>query len=81
MKTIGKWTSINLNVHGKIRQAAVILKESTNLDEAKVFYNFLFSERAREILNKYGYLTPEEYFYYFSSSFHSPAYFSPFAKV
>jgi len=60
MKTIGKWTSINLNVHGKIRQAAVILKESTNLDEAKVFYNFLFSERAREILNKYGYLTPEE---------------------
>ena len=60
METIGKWTSINLNDHGKILQAAVILKESTNLDEAKVFYNFLFSERAREILNKYGYLTPEE---------------------
>ncbi len=60
MKTIGKWTSINLNNHGKILQAAVILKESTNPEEAKVFYNFLFSERAREILNKYGYLTPEE---------------------
>lgn len=60
MKTIGKWTSINLNNHGEILQAAVILKESTNPEEAKVFYNFLFSERAREILNKYGYLTPEE---------------------
>ena len=55
----GKWTSINLNDHGKILQAAVILKESNNLKQAKVFYNFLFSERAREILNKYGYLTPE----------------------
>jgi len=60
MKTIGKWTSINLNDHGEILQAAVILKESTNPEKAKVFYNFLFSERAREILNKYGYLTPEE---------------------
>ena len=60
MKTIGQWTSINLNDHRKILQAAVILKKSSNLEEAKAFYNFLFSERAREILNKYGYLTPEK---------------------
>jgi molybdate transport system substrate-binding protein len=60
MKTIGKWTSINLNDHGEILQAAVIIKESTNPDEAKAFYNFIFSERASEILNKYGYLSPEE---------------------
>ena len=60
MKTFGKWTTINLNEHRKILQAAVVLKESTNPEKAKAFYNFLFSERAREILNKYGYLTPEE---------------------
>ena len=60
MKTIGKWTSINLNDHRKIYQAAVILKESTHPEKAIVFYNFLFSERAQEILNKYGYLTFEE---------------------
>ena len=60
MKTIGKWTPINLNGHRKILQAAVILKGSTNPAEAIAFYNFLFSERVREILNKYGYLTPEE---------------------
>ena len=60
MKTIGQWISINLNDHRKILQAAVILKKSTNPEEAKAFYNFLFSERAREILNKYGYLTPEK---------------------
>ena len=60
METIGKWTSINLNDHGEILQAAVIIKESTNPDEAKAFYNFIFSERASEILNKYGYLSPEE---------------------
>ena len=60
MKTIGNWTSINLNDHGKIYQAAVILKESTHPEKAKVFYNFLFSERAQGILNKYGYLTSQE---------------------
>ena len=60
MKTFGKWTSINLTDHGEILQAAVILKESTNPEKAKAFYNFLFSERASEILNKYCYLTPEE---------------------
>ena len=60
MKTIGKWTSINLNNHRQILQAAVVLKGSTNPEEAKAFYNFLFSEIAREILNKYGYLTPEK---------------------
>ena len=60
MKNFGKWTTINLNNHRKIYQAAVILKESAYPKKAKVFYNFLFSERAREILNKYGYLTCEE---------------------
>jgi len=60
MKAIGKCISINVNDHKKIEQAAVVIKSSTNMKEAKAFYNFLFSERAREILNKYGYLTPEE---------------------
>ena len=60
MTKIGNWTSINLNDHRKIDQAAVILKESGHPEKAEVFYNFLFSERAREILNKYGYLTSEE---------------------
>ena len=60
MKATGKCISINVNDHKKIEQAAVVIKSSTNMKEAKAFYNFLFSERAREILNKYGYLTPEK---------------------
>ena len=60
VKPKGRWTGIDVNVHKEILQAAVILNGSTNLNQAKVFYNFLFSERAREILNKYGYLTPKE---------------------
>lgn len=60
MKTIGKWTPISLNDHTEILQAVVTLKRSTNPEEAKAFYSFLFSERAQEILNKYGYLTPEK---------------------
>lgn len=60
IKTIGKWTSVNVNDHEEISQAAVALKNSNNPKQAQAFYNFLFSERAQEILNKYGYLTPEK---------------------
>ena len=59
LKQKGSWSTIETNSHDDILQAAVILKGSTNLEQAEAFYTFLFSERAQIILNKYGYLTPE----------------------
>lgn len=44
--------------HNPITQTAVILKNSKQLNLAQQFYNYLFSDSAREILKNYGYSLP-----------------------
>ncbi len=61
IKNKGKWIEIDRKAYKQIDQGMVILKYG--LDnypvECKSFYNFLFSEKAREILKKYGYIVDE----------------------
>ena len=58
MKGKGSWVDINRKAYKSISQGAVILKHGneTNIDAAKKFYDYLYSEKAKTILKKYGYV-------------------------
>lgn len=60
MKDQGRWIEVDRDAYEPIAQAAVILKfaEKNNLDAAQQFYDFIFSEKARGIFQKYGYMLP-----------------------
>lgn len=58
MKEKGTWVEIDSSYYSPIAQGIVILKNRTSqISEAENFYNFLFSSKAKEILNKFGYVT------------------------
>lgn len=50
------WVEINSNLYTPIKQGIVILKTS---NETKAFYDFILSEKAKEIFENYGYLINE----------------------
>jgi molybdate transport system substrate-binding protein len=52
-----EWMEVDRTLYSPIKQGAVLLKSSKNLKESKIFYRFLFSEDAKEVLREYGYLT------------------------
>jgi len=54
VKSLGKfyYKEINPKLYSPIKQGALLL---SNKKEAKEFFNFLFSKKAREIFKKYGY--------------------------
>jgi molybdate transport system substrate-binding protein len=58
MKTKGKWIELNAQDYPPILQAAVLLKYGLHKHPvaAKRFYEFLFSEKAKDIYKKYGYI-------------------------
>lgn len=59
-KTKGKWIGINSELHTPIAQGIALLKNRNNHSkEAKLFYDFMFSTKGKEILNKFGYSVPE----------------------
>ncbi|MBL8013783.1 MAG: molybdate ABC transporter substrate-binding protein [Candidatus Omnitrophica bacterium] len=60
MKGQGKWIDVPQEAYEPIAQGVVILKhaESGHMDEARKFFEFLFSEKAAEIFKKYGYVLP-----------------------
>ena len=59
-KTKGKWVEINSNIYTPILQGiAVIKNNNNNSKEAKQFYDFMFSSKGKEILDKFGYSVPE----------------------
>ncbi len=58
MKGKGRWAELNQQDYPPIKQAAVLLKYSqkNNAPEAKKFYEFLYSVKAKEIYKKFGYI-------------------------
>lgn len=58
MKGKGTWMEIDSKSYKPIEQGAVILKHGneTNKEAAQKFYNYLYSDNAKKILRKYGYV-------------------------
>lgn len=58
MKGKGRWVELNPGDYPPIEQAAVLLKhaQGNNEREAKKFYDFLYSAKAKAIYNKFGYI-------------------------
>lgn len=56
LKDKGSWVDIPSQYHTPLKQGVVILKGRSDREaEATKFFEFLFSEEAKEILNKFGY--------------------------
>lgn len=56
----GSWVEVPAESHDPIAQGMVILKRGSEFhaDEARQFYGFMLSAKARAILSKYGYNLP-----------------------
>ena len=52
------WQDVNKNLYTPINQGIVILKKSKNNSDVKAFYDFMKSNKAKNILKKFGYLVP-----------------------
>lgn len=51
------WVSVDPSLYTPIDQGIVVLKKAENNSEAKAFYDFILSSKAKEIFNNYGYIT------------------------
>lgn len=51
------WVSVDPALYNPIDQGIVVLKRAENNSEAKAFYDFILSSKAKEIFNNYGYIT------------------------
>jgi len=61
MKKNNNWIEMNNESHRPIAQGVVILKNRNNhREDAQKFYNFLLSQNAGKILNKFGYALKNE---------------------
>jgi molybdate transport system substrate-binding protein len=60
MKDKGRWVEIDPKAHHPIAQGVVILKygQDHHSEAAKKFFDFLFSDTAKEIFKRYGYILP-----------------------
>lgn len=60
MKGKGNWVLVDSTIYKPIEQAAVLLRHSEDSPKkatSRLFYDFLYSKKAKEIFNKYGYKT------------------------
>ena len=61
MQGNGRWKAVDEKLYQPIEQGLVLIKTSeTKAEQARQFYNFLFSSSARKILTDYGYKTKLE---------------------
>lgn len=60
LKGKGKWIEVPKALYEPIAQGAVLLKhgQETNPKAARQFYDFLYSDKARAIFDRYGYMLP-----------------------
>ncbi|AWX43882.1 Molybdate-binding periplasmic protein [Flagellimonas maritima] len=60
LKKKGTWVELENNLYEPIAQSAVqIIHKEVNKESAESFYDFLFSKKAREILENFGYSVNE----------------------
>lgn len=52
------WVDVDTKLYTPINQGIVILNNTQNKDEAKAFYEFILSVKAKEIFKEFGYLVP-----------------------
>ncbi|NOZ90954.1 MAG: molybdate ABC transporter substrate-binding protein [Epsilonproteobacteria bacterium] len=53
------WESVDTKLYTPIKQGIVVLKNGQNSKEAMNFYNFIFSPKAKEIFENFGYIVDE----------------------
>jgi molybdate transport system substrate-binding protein len=58
MKAAGKYWEVPADAHPPIEQGCVILKRSTNQEQARQFLKFLQGHEGQEIMRQYGFLLP-----------------------
>lgn len=52
------WSDVNETLYTPISQGIVILKKGENNSEVKAFYDFMLSDKAKEIMKNFGYKVP-----------------------
>lgn len=52
------WSEVDTGLYTPIDQGIVVLKNGEANSEARAFYDFMLSPKAKEILSKYGYMIP-----------------------
>jgi len=52
------WIDIDKSLYNPISQGIILLKKAKSNPDAKLFYDFILSKRAKEIFKKFGYTTP-----------------------
>jgi molybdate transport system substrate-binding protein len=57
MQGKGKWIDLDKKSYPAIAQGAILIKSSTarNKKDTEQFYNYLYSEKAKKVFEKYGY--------------------------
>lgn len=60
MRGKGTWVNVDSSLYPPIGQAAIMLKygEDNNPEITKAFYEYLYSEKSRAILKRFGYSLP-----------------------
>ncbi|WP_457747540.1 molybdate ABC transporter substrate-binding protein [Sulfurimonas sp.] len=51
------WIDVDTKLYKPISQGVVLLKRAQNNSDAKLFYKFIFSHKAKKIFKKFGYTT------------------------
>ena len=51
------WASVDERLYSPIKQGIVLLKYGQNSKEYRAFYDFILSDKAKEIFKRYGYVT------------------------
>ncbi|MCD4667097.1 MAG: molybdate ABC transporter substrate-binding protein [Sulfurimonas sp.] len=52
------WAEVDSKLYTPINQGIVMLKNTKENDEVKAFYTFMLSDKAKKILNNFGYIVP-----------------------